>query len=92
MEGHATVSADILGRYAADAAGDVPGVSSLVGRRAVRVSETDGRVTVELHVGVQWGASVPDVGHAVQERVRAYLGRMTELDLAAVDVVVDEVR
>jgi uncharacterized alkaline shock family protein YloU len=91
MEGHATVSADILRRYAADAARDVPGVRGLVGRRAARVSEEDGRVTVELHLGVDWGASIPDLGRVVQERVRAYLERMTDLDLAAVNVVVDEV-
>lgn len=91
MEGHATISADILSRYAADAAREVAGVRDLVGRRAARVSETDGRVTVELHVGVEWGAAIPAVGRAVQERVRAYLERMTDLDLAAVNVVVDEI-
>jgi uncharacterized alkaline shock family protein YloU len=91
MEGHATVSAGILGRYAADAAGDVPGVRGLTGRRAARVTEAGGRVTVELHVGMEWGASIPDVGRALQERVGAYLERMTDLDLAGVNVVVDEV-
>jgi uncharacterized alkaline shock family protein YloU len=47
-------------------------------------------VRVELHVRVEWGASVPDVGRQVQQRVAAYLGRMTETRLQAVDVVVDE--
>lgn len=96
MEGQATISADILARYAADAAREVAGVRGLVGRNlppqpAVRVSESKGRVTVELHLGVHWGASIPDVGRAVQERVREYLERMADLDLAAVDVVVDEI-
>ena len=48
-------------------------------------------MTIELHVGVEWGASMPDVGRAVQQQVRDYLGRMANLDLAAVNVVVDEV-
>lgn len=96
MEGHATISADILARYAADAAREVPGVAGLVGRAlppqpGVRVRESDGRVTVELHLGVEWGASIPEVGRAVQSRVREYLERMADLDLAAVDVVVDEI-
>ena len=91
MEGQATISADILARYASDAAREVAGVRGLVGRRSARVSEADGRVTVELHVGVEWGAAIPAVGRAVQERVRAYLEKMTDLDLAAVNVVVDEI-
>ncbi len=95
MEGSATISADILARYAADAAREVDGVRGLVGRqlppqRGVRVRENDGRVSIELHVAVDWGASIPDVGRAVQSRVREYLERMADLDLAAVDVVVDE--
>jgi uncharacterized alkaline shock family protein YloU len=31
------------------------------------------------------------VGRQVQDRVRSYLERMTELDLAGVNVVVDEI-
>ena len=96
MEGNATISADIVARYAADAALEVAGVSGLVGRHlppqsGVRVKESDGRVRVEVHLGVEWGASIPDVGRAVQARVREYLERMADLDLAAVDVVVDEI-
>ena len=96
MEGHATISADILARYAADAALEVAGVTGLVGRQlpprpGVRVKESDGRVEIELHLGVAWGASIPDVGRAVQARVREYLDRMADVDLATVDVVVDEI-
>ena len=90
MEGHASISADILGRYAADAAREVAGVHGLAGRRPSRISETDGRITVEVHLGVEWGVPIPAVGRAVQERVRSYLERMTDLDLAAVNVVVDD--
>ena len=96
MQRHASISSDILASYAADAACEVAGVRGLVAgpfprQRGVRVVEDDGRVTIELHVGVEWGASMPDVGRAVQQRVRDYLGRMANLDLAAVNVVVDEV-
>ncbi len=65
VEGQASISTDILARYAADAAGEVVGVrglseSSIPGRRGgVRVSGEDGGVRVELHLVVDWGASDP---------------------------------
>ena len=50
-----------------------------------------GRVRVELHVAVDWGASIPKVGREVQRRVGAYLAQMASVEAEAVDVVVDEV-
>jgi uncharacterized alkaline shock family protein YloU len=96
MEGQASISADILARYAADAAREVPGVrgvseSPLPGRRGVRVATDDGAVRVELHLAVDWGASIPALGREVQVRVREYLLRMADVDPAAVDVTVDEI-
>jgi uncharacterized alkaline shock family protein YloU len=95
-EGQASISADILARYAADAALEVTGVrgvseSPLPGRRGVRVVSDDGAVRVELHLAVDWGASIPELGRDVQARVREYLLRMAEVDPAAVDVTVDEI-
>jgi uncharacterized alkaline shock family protein YloU len=96
-DGHASISGDILARYAADAAQDVAGVRGLVEshlprHRGVRLTEEEGRVVrVELHVAVEWGASIPEVARAVQRRVREYLGQMADLELEAVDVVVDEI-
>jgi uncharacterized alkaline shock family protein YloU len=92
----ATIATDILARYAADAAREVEGVHRVVdrpipGRRGVRVAGTDGAVRVEIHVVAEWGASIPRLGAAVQERVRAYLGSMADVELANVDVVVDAV-
>ena len=95
MEGQATISSEILARYAADAAAGVPGVAGLVERhlppqRGVRVSTEDGAVTVEVHVSVDWGRSIPDVARAVQARVREFLARMADLEAVTVNVVVDE--
>lgn len=95
MEGQ-TISADVLASYAADAAREVAGVrilagSPLPGRRGVRVTSGDGGVRVRLHLAVDWGASIPELGAAVQERVREYLDRMADVEAAAVDVVVDEI-
>jgi uncharacterized alkaline shock family protein YloU len=91
MEGQASISTDILARYAADAAREVPGIESLVPsqlhrHRGVRVLDD----RVELHVRVEWGASIPDVGRALRDRVGEYLRSMANADVA-VDVIVDEV-
>jgi uncharacterized alkaline shock family protein YloU len=96
MEGHASISHEILASYAADAAREVDGVRGLVDghlprRGGVRVSDSDGTLKLELHLAVEWGASLPELGQAVQERVREYVGRMTDLRVEAVDVVVDEI-
>jgi uncharacterized alkaline shock family protein YloU len=96
VAGQASISTEILARYAADAAREVDGVhglaeSPLPRRHAVRVSGTDGAIRVELHVVMDWGASIPAVGRLVQERVREYLRKMADVEPAAVDVVVDAV-
>jgi uncharacterized alkaline shock family protein YloU len=97
MEGHASISPDVLARYAADAALEVDGVHALVEghltrHRPVRiVVGDDGRVTVELHLVLDWGASFGPVGTEVQTRVAEYLARMADLQPVRVDVIVDDV-
>jgi uncharacterized alkaline shock family protein YloU len=91
MEGQASISADILARYAADAAAEVEGVRALAGRRGVTVEGEKGSVRVELHIEVEWGAAIPDVGRTVQAKVREYLAHMADVDPAEVEVVVDAV-
>jgi uncharacterized alkaline shock family protein YloU len=96
MDGEALISHEVLASYAADAAREVSGVRGLVdsplpGRRAVRIGGENGVVTVELHVGVEWGASIPDVGGRVQARVADYLAKMADVRPASVEVVVDEI-
>jgi len=92
----ASISSDILASYAADAARDVDGVHGLVEsalprHKGVRIEQENGRARVELHIALDWGASVPDVGLEVQRRVAAYLQRMASIEPEAVDVVVDEI-
>jgi uncharacterized alkaline shock family protein YloU len=94
--GQATISTDVLARYAADAACAVAGVRGLAGaplsrRRAVRVSGGEHALRIELHLVVEWGASIPVTGRGVQERVREYLLGMADVEPAAVDVVVEGV-
>lgn len=96
MEGHSLISTDVLARYAGDAAREVAGVAGLVEsalhrHRGVKIDEDDGRFRVELHLAVDWDASIPAVGARVQERVREYLAQMADVRPVAVDVVVDDV-
>jgi len=87
MEGHSHIAPDVLCRYAADAAREVAGVTALVGRHG-GVKLEDG--SLELHLAVEWGASLPDVGEAVQRRVVEYLAQMAEVQPTSVDVVIHE--
>jgi uncharacterized alkaline shock family protein YloU len=96
MAGQASISTEILARYAADAARGVEGVrgfadSPLPRRHAVRVTGANGSVRVELHLVLEWGASIPQVGRLVQARVREYLRSMADVEPEAVHVVVDAV-
>ncbi|MDX6413280.1 MAG: Asp23 family, cell envelope-related function [Gaiellaceae bacterium] len=92
----ATISSEVLASYAADAAREVGGVrglveSALTRHKGVRIVTDDGRVRVELHLAIDWGVSIPDVGREVQRGVAAYLQRMANVKPDAVDVVVDEI-
>jgi uncharacterized alkaline shock family protein YloU len=96
MAGPAQISPDVLARYAADAAAEVEGVRGLVGDRmrrhdGVRVTRADESLTLEVHLRVATGVSIPDVARAVQERVVDYLRRMAGTTPDAVDVIVHEI-
>jgi uncharacterized alkaline shock family protein YloU len=91
-----TISSDVLASYAADAAREVDGLrgfveSTLHRHRGVRVLEAEGGVRLELHIAVDWGASIPEVGQEIQRRVTGYLAQMASIEAEAVDVVVDEI-
>jgi len=90
-DGQASISTEILARYAADAASEVEGVRRSGGRRGVKVGEEDGVVRVEVQLAVDWGTSIPAVGRTVQARVREYLGGMADVEPQVVDVTIDEV-
>jgi uncharacterized alkaline shock family protein YloU len=91
-----TISSDVLATYAADAAREVDGLHGFVEgtlhrHKGVRVLEAEGGVGLELHIAVDWGASIPDVGREIQRRVAGYLAQMASVEVEEVDVVVDEI-
>ncbi len=96
MEGQALISADVLARYAGDAAREVRGISDLAERqlhrgKGVEISESDATTAVTIHVELEWGSNAKDVSGEVQRRVGEYLERMAGLKVASVDVVVEGV-
>ena len=86
MDGHSVISPEVLARYAADAAAEVPGVHTKQ-RRGARVVGNE----VEVHVVIDYGANLPDVAAQVQKRVIDYLAHMADLRPSSVNVVVDDV-
>jgi uncharacterized alkaline shock family protein YloU len=84
------ISADVLARYAGDAAQEVEGVSGLT-RDAAQVVPTAESADVVVHLELEWGAVARDVAQGVQDRVAEYLDRMANLDVGSVDVVVERV-
>jgi uncharacterized alkaline shock family protein YloU len=86
MEGHSVISPEVLARYAADAAAEVPGVHTKQ-RRGARVSGNE----IEVHVVIDYGANIPDVAADVQRRVIDYLAQMADMRPSVVNVVVDDV-
>lgn len=94
-DGQSLISADVLARYAADAARDVGGVHGLVGSArhrhdGVKVVRDDEGLGVELHLSLDWGANAGAVGTKVQEQVAEVLARMADARPDSIDVVVDE--
>ena len=90
-EGQSVISSDVLARYAADAAREVAGVSEVVAK-GVKVTRDEGRIAVDLHLVLAWGANAGTVGAEVQARVSEVLAGMADARPETVDVVVDEWR
>lgn len=96
MDDQALISPEVLARYAADAAREVEGVRRVITghlRRqpGVRVRVGEDGVHVQVPVVLEYGAAIAPVAREVQRRVRRYLKVMTDVELAAVEVVVAQI-
>jgi uncharacterized alkaline shock family protein YloU len=92
MEGHSHISPDVLARYAADAAAEVRGVQTKQRHALKSAGAKVTGVDVEVHVVVDYGASVPAVAAEVQRRVSDYLAQMADARPETVHVVVDDIQ
>jgi uncharacterized alkaline shock family protein YloU len=101
--GNIHISEEVLAAIAAAAALEIKGVSGLsanlgsdiaqlLGKKnlakGVRIKMEEEKVVVELSVLMAYGNTIPQVGRAVQDGVKAAIESMSGLDVAAVDVVV----
>ncbi len=81
------ISAEVLARYAGDAASDVDGVTALAGD--ADVTHTDEAADIVVHLELAWGTPAVSVARSVQDGVAEYVGRMANLEVRSVDVVVE---
>ena len=66
----------------------LPGSSA----KGVHVERRDGGVAVDLHVVIEQGLNLTEVGAAVRARISHEIGRHTGLEVVGVEVHVDRVR
>ena len=92
--GNIHISEEVLATISAAAAMEVEGVSGLsnVGKkglsRDVRVKMEEEKVLVELSILINYGATIPETGKAVQDAVKTAIESMSGLEVAAVNVSV----
>ena len=90
-EGSITVTATAVNELVAGAARSVEGVRLRRPRRSVEVRHGDGRASVSVEVVAAHGESLPELAHAVQERVGRALADVSGLEVEHVDVEIAEV-
>ena len=89
--------AQIVGRTAAECYGVVGMKARGLRRRGptqgVAVSTADGgALKIDLHVVVEYGLNLGEVGNSIRTRVQYEVERLTQLPVAAVEVHIDDVR
>ena len=89
--GTITVTDGTLAQIVVQAAEGVEGIRVRRTRRKLTLEIEGSRAHVELELAVAYGRVLPDVAHEVQTQVAAALSRMCSLDVAAVDVTVEEI-
>jgi len=90
-EGSITVAPAALTRLVVMAAESVDTARVRRPRRSVVLTHVDGRASVSLELAVSYGAVVPELAHAVQERVAHAVGTACGLEIERVDVSIEEI-
>jgi len=100
--GDVRISDEVVANIAVIAAGEIDGVASVVGNtktselknrvgmknysKAVRVEMIEKVVSVDMAIIVKYGFSLPKIGKAVQDRVKAAIENMTGLEVSDVNI------
>ena len=88
--GSICVTAHALTRIVVRAAESVAGARVRRPRRGLDLELADGRASVAVVVSARYGVVLPELGREVQERIAEALREMCEVDVARVDVAVEE--
>jgi uncharacterized alkaline shock family protein YloU len=88
--GSVRVSEAALAQIVGRAVESVDGARLRKRRRRLGLELADGRATAAIEVTLAYGAVIPDVARAVQERVADALARMCDVNVDAVDVRIVE--
>ncbi|MGX7107674.1 Asp23/Gls24 family envelope stress response protein [Hutsoniella sourekii] len=97
--GEINITTGVLETIASKAASEIAGVSSqatnFLGRNqgslATTVSRENGILSVDIHIRVKYGYSVPEVALAVQDAVKEQILFMTDLVINQVNVHVESI-
>ena len=90
--GNIHISEEVLAAISAAAALEVEGVSSLANSgkkslsRDVHIKMEDDKVQVDVSVLMSYGATIPEMGKAVQDAVKNAIESMSGLEVCAVNV------
>jgi len=90
-EGAITVTAAALQRLVVAAAESVEGARVRRPRRGLSLAIAGTRTEVSLELVARDGVVLPELGRAVQERVADALVTACDLDVARVDVAIEEI-
>ncbi len=104
--GEVRISNDVLAVIAGIAAGEIPGVAGMTGglvdniseklgrhdlRRGVKIDARGNTVSVALYISVEYGCRIPDAARKLQTKIKEAIENMTDLEVTAVDIHVQEV-
>ena len=95
--GRITISSEAIAQIVERTAAECYGVVATKGRglrrRAIAVSTADGGgLKIDVHVVVEYGLNLAEVGNSIRARVRYEVERLTQLAVAAVEVHIEDVR
>ena len=88
--GEVRIEGDALAGLVLAAVELVDGARARRPRRGLDVAVSDGSVRVELELAARYGAVLPELGRAVQERVAEALRSSAGLTVERVDVAIEE--
>ena len=102
--GRITIASDAIAQIVGHTAAECYGVVGMAGkglkrllsrdrlRQGIEVSSRDGALALDLYVVVEYGLNLAEVAATVRSRVAYEVERLTGLEVAAVEVHIQDVR